>query len=140
MRLQKVGSLNLLDILDFGRIHEINACIKMLLSYVDGGYMWLDKTISINIDLIMRIIGILPQGEDPSLLFFNKKNEKYLANSMKDKFHKFHKQHSLYVARISDPTVRFLMQALSCKLLRMCRNDQVLEVVIATTTRCVEGI
>jgi hypothetical protein len=38
--------------------------------------MWINRTMSIDIDLIMHIIGLLSQGENPSLLFFDKKNEK----------------------------------------------------------------
>jgi len=51
--------------------------------------MWFDKTISIDIDMIMHITYLSLQGEDRSLLFFDKKNEKPLAESMKEKFHTF---------------------------------------------------
>jgi hypothetical protein len=56
--LQKVGLLNLFDIPHFGRSQEINACVKMLLSCVHRGYMWLDRPISIDIDLIVCITGL----------------------------------------------------------------------------------
>jgi hypothetical protein len=88
-RLQKAGILNLFDIPHFGRSPKINACVKMLLSCMHGGYLWLDKPVSIDTDLIMCIIDLPSQGEDPSLLFFDKKNEKALSESMKEKFHTF---------------------------------------------------
>jgi hypothetical protein len=113
--LQKEGLLNLFDIPHFGWSQEINACVKMLLSCVHGGYMWLDRPVSIDTDLIVHITGLPSQGEDPSLLFFDKKNEKSLSESMKEKFHTFCGQHGLDVASICDPTVRFVMQALACK-------------------------
>jgi hypothetical protein len=56
--LQKEGILNLFDIPHFGWTHEINACMKMMLICVRGGYLWLDKTISIYINLRVCIIGL----------------------------------------------------------------------------------
>jgi hypothetical protein len=53
--------------------HEVNACVKFLLYCVHGGYMWLDRPISIDTDLIARITGLPTQGEDPTLLFADKK-------------------------------------------------------------------
>jgi hypothetical protein len=50
--------LKLLDIPHFGRRNEVNACVKFLLTYVHGGYLYLDRPISIDTDLIARIIGL----------------------------------------------------------------------------------
>lgn len=41
-RLEKSGILNLLEVPQFGRSLEINACVKLLLSCVHGGTLWLD--------------------------------------------------------------------------------------------------
>jgi hypothetical protein len=87
--LQKAGLLNLFDIPHFGWSQEINACVKMLLSCVHGGYLWLDRPISIDIDLIVHITGLPSQGLDPASMFFDKKKEKSLTESMKEKFHTF---------------------------------------------------
>jgi hypothetical protein len=61
-------------------------------------------------------------GEGPYTIFFDKKNEKSLAESMKEKFHTFCGQCGLDVASICDPMVRFVTQALACKLLRKCKK------------------
>jgi hypothetical protein len=42
----------------FGRSNEINACVNMLLRCVHGGYLWLDRPVSIDIDLIVCITGL----------------------------------------------------------------------------------
>jgi len=60
--LQKVGLLNLFDILHFGQIQEINVCVKMMLSCVHGEYSWIDRPISIDIYLIVCIT-YLPSQE-----------------------------------------------------------------------------
>lgn len=138
--LQKAGLLNMFDIPHFGQSQGINVCVKMLLSCVHGGYMWLNKSVSINIDLIVRITGLLSQVQNPASLFFDKKNEKVLAESMKEKLHTFNGQRGMDVASICDPRVRFATQALACKLLIKCKKDQVPFAVIAVAKQCVKDV
>jgi hypothetical protein len=76
---------------------------------MNEGYLWLNRLVSIDTDFIVCIIGLLSQGEDPSLFFFEKKNEKTLSESMKEKFNMFRGQHDLDVTRIYDLTARFTM-------------------------------
>jgi hypothetical protein len=111
-----------------------------LLNCVHGGYLWLDRSVSLDTYLIMRIIGLPSQGEDPLLLFSDKKNEKALSKSMEENFHTHKGVHSLDVASICDHTVRFLTQALACKLLRKFQKDQVLANVIEENEKCIEGM
>jgi hypothetical protein len=85
--LQKVAFINLFNIPHFGWILDINACVKMLLPFVHGGYIWLDRLVSIDIDLIVCITGLASQEEDPKSLSFDKNNENTLYGSMKEKFH-----------------------------------------------------
>jgi hypothetical protein len=42
------GLLNVLDIPHFGRNNKVNSRVNLLLSYVHGGYPWLDRPISID--------------------------------------------------------------------------------------------
>jgi hypothetical protein len=56
--LERAGILNLFDIPHFGQRNEVNACVKFLLTCVHGGYLWLDRPISIDTDLIARITGL----------------------------------------------------------------------------------
>jgi hypothetical protein len=44
--LEKTCILNLLEIPHFGRSTEINICIKLLLSCIHGGFLWLDRPVS----------------------------------------------------------------------------------------------
>jgi hypothetical protein len=80
------------------------------------------------------------QGEDPTLLFVDKKNDKTLSESMREKFHTVRGVRRLDVPSICDPTIRIVMQALACKLLRKCRKDQVPIGVIVAAEKCVEGV
>jgi len=139
-RLQNASISNLFDIPHFGRSNEINSCVKMLLMFVHGGYLWLDRRISIDIYLIVCIIGISLKWEDPSPLFFDKKNENALSEITREMFHTHRAQHGLDVTSICDPKVRFLMYILACKLLRKCRKDQIPVIIIVVEEKCVEGI
>jgi hypothetical protein len=85
--LQKAGFINLFNIPHFGWILDINVCVKMLLPFVHGGYIWIDRLVSIDIDLIVSITGLASQEEHPTSLFFYKNNENTLYGSMKEKFH-----------------------------------------------------
>jgi hypothetical protein len=138
--LERDGILNLFEIPHFGRREEVNVCVNMLLTYVHGGYLWLDKTISIDTDLIAQITTLLTQGGDPTLFFSNKKNDRALSESMTKKFHTIIWVHGLDVPSIYDPTIRFVTQALAYKLLRKCRKDEVPTGVIVAVEKCVEGV
>jgi hypothetical protein len=56
--LEKEGILNLLEIPHFRCNLEINACVKVFLSCVHGGTLWLDPPVSIDTALIARITGL----------------------------------------------------------------------------------
>jgi hypothetical protein len=71
--LEKEGILNLLEISHFGWSMEINACVKVLLSCVHGGTLWLDPPVSM-ILLIACITGFPKARRGPGLLF-NKMGE-----------------------------------------------------------------
>jgi hypothetical protein len=115
--------LNLFDILYFGCSQEITACVKMFLICVHIGYMWLERLVSIDIDLIVHIKGLPSKGLDLASNFFNMK-----------------KEHGLDISSISDPIVKFETQALACKLLRKCIKYQVPTKVIETVEQCAEGV
>jgi hypothetical protein len=55
---------------------EINASVKMLLSYVHGGTLWPYPPVSIDTQPIAWITGFLKVGEDPTTLFTDKAVEK----------------------------------------------------------------
>jgi hypothetical protein len=75
--LEKSGILNLLEVPHFGHSLEINACVKLLLSCVHGGTLWLDPPVSIDTALIARITGLPKSGEDLTILFNKQGREPY---------------------------------------------------------------
>jgi hypothetical protein len=77
--LQPLGLLNLLQIPHFGRSNEINAVVKLILSCIHGGHLWLDYRVDIMIDLIHRITGLSKTGADPTAHFVGKDEDKKLV-------------------------------------------------------------
>jgi hypothetical protein len=57
--------LNVMKIPHFGRHQEVNTCVKILLSCYHGGYLWLDKCITVDLTLIHLITGLSMQGPNP---------------------------------------------------------------------------
>jgi hypothetical protein len=138
--LEQSGILNLFNIPHFDQSNEVNACIKLLLTCVHGGYLWLDKAIYIDTDLTARITGLPMQGQDPNSMFANKKTDRTLLEAMRENFHTVIGVRRLDVLSICDPTVRIAMQTMACKLLRKCRKDQVPMGVIVAVEKCVKGV
>jgi hypothetical protein len=46
---------NVMKIPHFGRNREVNMCVKILLSCFHGGYLWLDRCITVDLVLIHKI-------------------------------------------------------------------------------------
>jgi len=44
--------MNLLEIPHFGRGKDVNSCVKQLLTLVHGGILWMDRLVSIDVELI----------------------------------------------------------------------------------------
>jgi hypothetical protein len=84
--LQRIGILNRLETPHFGRSAKINACVKLLLSFLHGGFLLLGRLMSIDTQLIMQITGFLLVGKDPLLFFVDKTREKALTKKMKEKY------------------------------------------------------
>jgi hypothetical protein len=104
--LEKVGILNLLEIPHFILSLEINPCVKVFLSCVHGGTMWLDPLVSIETALIAHITELPKSSEDLTILF-NKSREIALSNSMKENFQTFKGKRGLDVKNINDTNVWF---------------------------------
>jgi hypothetical protein len=51
MNLAQSTILNVMKIPHFGRHQEVNACVKLLLSCYHGGYLWLDRCITVDPDV-----------------------------------------------------------------------------------------
>jgi hypothetical protein len=78
--------LNIMKILHFERHQEVNACIKILLSYYNGRYLWLNHRITVDPTLINRIIGLSMQGPDAQDLYPGKTMDCTLSQNIKDTY------------------------------------------------------
>jgi hypothetical protein len=85
----------------------------MLLSCVHCRYLWLGRTLSIDTEMIVKITGFPMEGEDPSILFTDKSNEKALSKKMKENFGTFRATRRFNIASINDNCAKFAMQVLS---------------------------
>ena len=77
--LQSSGLLNLLQIPHFECNIEINVVMKVLLSCMHGGHLWLDHRVDITIDLIHRITSLSKTGANLATHFVGKDQDKKLA-------------------------------------------------------------
>ena len=57
--------MNLLEIPHFGRGKDVNSCVKHNFSLVDGGIFWMERHVSIDVDLIADITSLSIDGEKP---------------------------------------------------------------------------
>ena len=60
--------------------------MKVLLSCVHGGHLWLDCRVDITIDLIHQIMGLSKIGADPMMHFVGKDQDKKLAARLIKKY------------------------------------------------------
>jgi hypothetical protein len=70
--------MNLLEIPNFGRGMEVNNYIKKLITIMHRGILWLDTHVSIDVDLIAKIIGLPTNREQPMQYLDEKIKEKAL--------------------------------------------------------------
>jgi hypothetical protein len=64
-----------MKIFHFPHHEEVNACIKLLLLCYHGGYLWLDKIITVDLALIYQIIGLILKGPDPQQFYPGKTSD-----------------------------------------------------------------
>jgi hypothetical protein len=78
--------LNVIKILHFGRHQEVNTCVKLLLSCFHGGYLWLDRCITVDLALIHRITRLSMQGPNLQDFYLGKVADRALAQRIKDTY------------------------------------------------------
>jgi hypothetical protein len=78
--------MNVMKIPHFGRHQEVNTSIKLLLSCYHGGYMWLDRWVTMALALIHLIIGMSIQGLNPHQLYQGKASDCSLAKCIKESY------------------------------------------------------
>jgi hypothetical protein len=83
--------LNMMKIPHFGRHQEVKACVKLLMSCYHGGYLWLDRQITVDPTLIHLIIGLSMQGPKPQQFYPVKASDFSLAHFIKVAYEKVQK-------------------------------------------------
>jgi hypothetical protein len=85
---------------------DVNNCVKKLLALLHGGILWLDKPVSIDVDLIATITGFPNDGEKPEQYMDEKTKEKALTEEMKKTYGTIRASRGIIINRISEPTTR----------------------------------
>jgi hypothetical protein len=75
--------LNIMKITHFGRHREDNTCVKLTLYCFHGGYLWLEKCITIDLALIHWITRLSMQGPYPQDFYPGKAVDHALAQRIK---------------------------------------------------------
>jgi hypothetical protein len=70
----------------FGRDQEVNACVRLFMSYDHGGYLWLDYRITLDPILINQIIGLSMKGPDRQEFYPGKTTDRTLTQRIKDTY------------------------------------------------------
>jgi hypothetical protein len=119
MNLTQSTILNVMKIPHFGRHQEVNACVNLLLSFYHGGYLWLDRHITIDPMLIHRITKLSMQGPYPQDFYPGKVADHAMAQRIKDTYGDVEKGTRGYkVASIKNGVVCLACQMIIGKLVR----------------------
>ena len=105
--------MNLLRIPHFGHNLELNAVVKVLLSCVHDGYLWLDHKIDLNMDAIHCITGLSKVGADPDLHFVGKNLDRNLAAKLTKEFNLSKGGRAYDATDIQNKALRFTIQLLA---------------------------
>jgi hypothetical protein len=98
--------LNVMKLPHFGRHQEVNACVKLLLSCLNCGYLLLDRRITVDLKLIHRITRLSMQGPNPQEFYPGKVVDCTLAQTIKDTYSDVEKGKRCYkVASIQNDAV-----------------------------------
>jgi hypothetical protein len=126
--------MNLLDIPHFGRGKYVNSCVKQRFALIHGVIIWMERPISIYLDLIVDITSLLTDGEKLEQYLDDKTKEKFLEEDMKKKYGTERGSRGIIINQIIEPTTRLVMKLMTCKILSKCRKEEEDVGVIATTT------
>jgi hypothetical protein len=133
--------LNVMKIPHFRRHQEVNVCVNILLPCFHGGYLWLERCITVDSALIHRITGLSMQGPDPQEFYLGKDADRALAQNIKYTYGDVDKGKRGYkVSSIHNGVVRLDFQLITGKLVRKNRPTQVTGFVFDLVGKCMEGL
>jgi hypothetical protein len=106
-----------------------------------GGYLWLDRRITIDPTLIHQITRLSMQRPDPRDFYRGKVVDHTLAQQIKDTYGDVEKGKRGYkVSSIQNGTVCLACQLIAGNLLMKNRPMQVMAFIVTLTGKCVEGM
>ena len=110
--LENSGILSPMHMPHFGRMAEVDTCVKQLLVYFHGGCLWLDRRISVVVDLIIAIVGLPTAQVDPTSFFVRTEKDPGLADQMKEKYNLSTDKRGFFISSINDTIVQFIAKLL----------------------------
>ena len=137
--LEQSGLLSLLFMPQFGQSTEVNTYVKQLLVVFHGGYLWLEKEYSVDVNLISTITGISRGWLDP-LSLLEKGKDPVRISRIKKKYGMVKASRGFLILSINDPNVHFTAKILSYKMLWMSGPNQCTTGIVALDKLCAEGV
>ena len=131
--------LNLLKIPHFGRGTEVNAVVRVLLSYVHGGYLWLGNRVDLNVDLIHCITGLSKNGKDPQTHISGNSKDTKLPALLVNKYKLQRGGRAYDLTALADDTLIFTTSLLVGRLLTKVHPKEVIGSVIHLAIQVAEG-
>jgi hypothetical protein len=133
--------LNVMKIPHFNRHKEVKACVKLLMLCYRGGYLWLDRRVTVDSTLIHLITGLSMQAPDPHQFYPGKVVDRSLVQRMKETYGDVEKGKRGYkVSSIQDGAVLLACQLIVGKIIRKNHPMQVTGFVVDLAGKCVEGM
>jgi hypothetical protein len=80
----------------------------------------MDRHVSIDVDLIAKIIGLPIDEEKPEQYLDEKTKEKSISDEIKNKYGTERGSRGIIIKKINEPATRFVTKLMVCKLLRKC--------------------
>ena len=91
--------------------------VRVLLSYVHGGYLWLGKRVDLNVDLIHRITGLSKSSKDPQTHISRKRKDTKLPPLLVNKYKLQRGGRAYDFIALADDTLIFIASLLAGRLL-----------------------
>jgi len=130
-----------MKILHFGKHQEMNACIKFLLSFYNGGYLWLNCCVTVDPTMINRITGLNMKGPDPHEFYPGKTTDKVLVAKIKEPYGDVEKGTWGYKeASIQSDTVGLVCHLFLGNLVHKNWATQVIGFVVNLAGKCAKGL
>jgi hypothetical protein len=125
----------------FFRHQEANSCIKILFLSYHGGYLWLDRRITVDLTLIHLIKGLSMQGPDLKQFYPGNASDRSLEQHIKEAYFAVEKGKRGYkVSSILDGAVCLACQLITDNLVRKNHPTQVIGFMVDLALKCVEGM